>query len=79
MQNIKTSVDEEFNILQTDVFIFCIKRLSEENKRVQTAQRLNLQNFGKISVECVLTARARIKCPDLGDLRAEHLCSLVGV
>ena len=35
-ENIKTSVDEEFNILQTDVFILCKIRPSEENKRVQT-------------------------------------------
>ena len=41
MQNIKTSVDEEFNILQTDVFIFCNRRLSDDIKRVQTVQRLN--------------------------------------
>ena len=41
MQNIKTSVPEEFNILQTDVFKFCNRRLSDDIKRVQTVQRLN--------------------------------------
>ena len=34
MQNIKTWVNEEFNVLQADVFIFCIKGLSNNNKKV---------------------------------------------
>ena len=54
MQNIKTSVDEEFNILQTDVFVFCIKHLSNNIKRLQTACVYFLQNFSHRSVEFVL-------------------------
>ena len=44
-KNIKTSVHEEFNILQTDVFIFCIKRLSNKIKRVQTNKRFTSFKF----------------------------------
>ena len=41
-ENMKTLVNEEFNILQTDVFILCKMHLLEENKTVQTEP----QNFG---------------------------------
>ena len=60
------------------MFIFCNKRPSEENKRTQTMYRWICKILAKSSkissVECVLTsARTRIQCLILGDLRAEHL------
>ena len=57
LQNIKTLVHEEFNILQTDVFIFCNKRWSEENKRTQTGRPLNsilCRNCTRLYVKIVL-------------------------
>ena len=61
LQNIKTSVDEEFNILllQTHVFILCKMRRSEENKRVPILVR---QNFAKFQshIHWVCTKRMRV-------------------
>ena len=77
LQNMKTSVLEEFNILQTDVFkICCNMRLSpEENERVQTYVP---QKFSKIWVLHQLSvykqARCvRTECPILNHQQAEHL------
>ena len=53
--NIKTSVDEEFNILQTDVIIFCNKHLLEYNKIVQNGCWLNFI-LGRNCIEIVLVA-----------------------
>ena len=65
MQNIKTSVPEEFNILQTDVFKFCNMSLWNKIKRVQT-------NKG-FTVEILQGCTGCLFCNILGDLRAEHL------
>ena len=55
LQKMKTSVNEEFNIQQIDVFIFCKKRLSKDNKRVQTGQRVNFCKICKIQVVHLLS------------------------
>ena len=78
MENIKTSVHEEFNIQQPDVFIFCSKHLLEDNKRVQTGQLLS---FIILCRNCPrLYEWTNVKSTDqmsffriLYHLRAEHL------
>ena len=81
LQNLKTSVCSILNSSWTDVFIFCNKRPSEENKRTQTGgptdnnikrktAKFWQRNFRWV---CTNSTRTCIKCPDLGNLRAEHL------
>ena len=58
MQNIKTSV-EDFNILQTDVSIFCRTRRFEENKTVQV-RRVGWTAIFHVYTRCFCTRATKM-------------------
>ena len=77
LQNIKTSVCSISNSSSTDVFIFCIKRQSNDNKREQIRSTIEFYLYRNPTK---LYVRTNVKRTDsclffdiLGDLQAEHL------